>query len=117
MSAEAKWTGTYPALCQGSWVLHVSGKDVTDKIPIELVDMPMNTFGKYKYYPEEGGKSETRKDGLKERIWIKENDEWLSNITTDDDLKKEIFKAFNDSDWRFHCCGGCASYEEDSHAI
>ena len=29
----ATWTGSYPCLCHGEWMLEVDGKDYTEAIP------------------------------------------------------------------------------------
>ena len=44
---EAEWTGCYPRLCSGKWILKVGGVNVSDKIPEDLQRSPMNTYGTY----------------------------------------------------------------------
>lgn len=46
-TVEAKWSGKWPCLCHGKWTLIVDGIDVSDKIPEELRDSPMGTYGFY----------------------------------------------------------------------
>lgn len=107
---NAIWSGSYPCLCMGEWTLEVNEKDVSDMIPEHLRNSPMNTFGKYNTWEfgrDYEEKWSTYKDGLKERIWIRENEDWLKTITEDPDLLKEIFKAFQKEDWRHNSCGGC----------
>jgi len=107
---NAIWTGKYPTYCRGEWILEIDGKNVSDRIPDEYrYDCPMGTFGKYEkwYLSDYQEKWETYKDGMKERIWIRENSDWLNNITADPEVQKEIFKAIQKQDWRYGCCGGC----------
>ena len=67
----------------------------------------MNTFGKFnKWNNDYSEKWETYKDGMKERIWIRENN-WLNDISTDPNIQKAIFKAIQKCDWRYESCGGC----------
>ena len=47
MRVEAKWTGDYPNLCSGQWILKVNNKDVSHLIPEELRNEPMNTYCTY----------------------------------------------------------------------
>ena len=47
-SIEVEWTGEYPCLCYGKWILKIGGKDCSKLIPKKLrVHSDMNTFGKY----------------------------------------------------------------------
>lgn len=47
MKVEAKWTGSYPCLCSGEWILKINNIDVSNLIPEELRTSSMNTFGSY----------------------------------------------------------------------
>ena len=38
MKVEAKWSGSYPNLCSGEWTLFIDGKDMSDKIPKDLIN-------------------------------------------------------------------------------
>ena len=42
---NAHWSGRYPTLCFGEWTLEIDGKNVSDKIPSDLINSPMNTAG------------------------------------------------------------------------
>ena len=82
MKVEAKWSGGYPCLCSGEWTLFIDGKNVSDKIPKDLINEPMHTNGVYSSWQfgsdweEEWNNYE---DGLECEDWIKENKEWLDN--------------------------------------
>lgn len=105
----ALWTGSWPCLCNGEWILYVDGKNVTDMIPEEQREEHMRTYGTYRSWRfedwEEVWGSYT--NGLKENEWLAENDYWVSKITTDKSLQSEIFKAIQSEDWRHNSCGGC----------
>ena len=47
MKVEAKWTGNYPNLCSGQWILKVNNIDVSHLIPEDLRNEPMNTYRTY----------------------------------------------------------------------
>ncbi len=107
---EAKWSGAYPARCCGTWTLTVNGKNETDKIPKELINSPMETYGTYRSFSfDDDGCDEWEEyeDGLKEDEWIEKNKEWLAKISASEDVQKEIYRAFANADWRHSSCGGC----------
>lgn len=109
MEVEAKWTGSYPCLCHGEWELYVNGKDVSDKIPEDLREDSMNTYGEYQSWHFEDWEEifDSYYDGLKQDEWIESNKYWLDEITTDIDVQRQIFKAINEEDFRTNSCGGC----------
>ena len=64
----------------------------------------MNTNGVYSSFHFEsdwGVEWDNYKD------WIKENKEWLDEITTDKCEQEDIYYAFQLNDWRHGSCGGC----------
>ena len=106
----AKWSGEYPCLCCGEWTLNVDGKDVSDKIPSDLRESSMNTYGTYQSWHFDEDCLEVFEDydsGLDCKEWIEENDEWLNEITTDYSVKEQIFLAIQSEDFRAGSCGGC----------
>ena len=110
MKVEAKWSGGYPCLCYGEWTLFIDGKDMSDKIPKDLRNESMNTNGVYlSWHFESDWEVEWNdyEDGLEREDWIKENKEWLDNITTDKCEQEDIYYAFQLNDWRHGSCGGC----------
>lgn len=106
---EAKWSGSYPCLCFGEWTLKVNGKDVSKKIPEDLRNSSMNTYGTYQSWHFENWLEvfEDYTDGLECEEWIEANKEWLDNISTDISIQKEIFYAISENDFRSGSCGGC----------
>jgi len=109
MSVKAEWSGQWPSLCIGEWKLIVDGKDVSEKIPEDLRDRSMDTFGTYQSWHFENWMEvfESYEDGLLRDDWIDENDYWLSNITDDQHIKEQIYDAINAEDFRSNSCGGC----------
>lgn len=107
---KAKWNGRYPNFCSGQWTLIVNDVDVTDKIPMDLINHPMNTYGLYnnwKFGSHWNVIWDDYYDGLSCSEWIEENDYWLSKITKDNSIKSDIYYAINSEDFRLGCCGGC----------
>lgn len=107
---EAFWSGAYPNLCSGEWSLLVNGVNVSDQIPEDLREDPMDTRKTYTacYYDYEIH-DETYREyeyGLDCRAWIEKNKSWLDKITTDDNVQIQIYEAFRAKDWRWGC-GGC----------
>ena len=106
---EAKWSGKWPCLCYGEWTLIVDGVDVSDKIPEELKDSPMNTYGDYKCwrFTNWDVKWSSYDNGLECDEWIEANLEWLKTITEDREVMEQIYDAINVKDFRYGSCGGC----------
>lgn len=110
ISINATWTGNSPCLCHGEWILVINGNDVSNYIPDELKNSPMNTYGEFdKWRFNEDNLEEwyTETSGLKAEEWISVNDTWLQKITENHSEKIKIFEAINASDWRYFQCGGC----------
>ena len=111
-SVFAKWTGRFPNLCSGEWILMVDGVNVSSYIPDDLRHSPMYTKGEYNswsfgdHWDEHW---ETYEDGLDELKWIDSNKKWLETIpgvnTTTDMIM--IFVSIQSEDWRHMSCGGC----------
>lgn len=109
-TVEAKWSGKWPCLCHGKWTLIIDGVDVSNNIPKELKDSPMNTYGVYKHWyfskdwDDIWGHYE---DGMFYDEWIEANLEWLKTITEDKTVMEQIYDAINAEDFRVGSCGGC----------
>jgi hypothetical protein len=106
---KAVWTGRYPTLCFGEWKLYLNRKDISKKIPKDLRECPMYTYGTYQrwHFVDWIEEFEDYEDGLKCDEWVKENKSWLKKISDDEELWRETYKAFQAEDWRVGECGGC----------
>ena len=106
MGIKAEWTGCYPNLCTREWRLFIGGKDFSDRIPEEIRGGPMGTYGTYYDHDWDDDFGE-HEDGLQEEDWIQENRDWLREITEDPEVERDIYRAFQQKDWRRRSCGGC----------
>lgn len=106
MKIKVEWTGSYPCLCHGQWILKINGKGYSDLVPFG--SSPANTYGTYSEWHFENWLEvfEDYEDGLDESDWIKENKEWLDKLPSGTNYS-EVFKAFQSQDWRHNSCGGC----------
>ena len=105
---STKWTGDYPCLCHGEWVLYKNGVLVNTDIPFQ--GSPANTYGSYQEwffagedYEEDWDEYE---DGETEAQWCANNRQWLETLA-DADEWPDIYAAFQENDWRHNSCGGC----------
>ncbi len=104
------WSGSWPCLCSGEWMLYHNGEKIDVEIPFQ--GEPADTYGSYSQWSF-GGESgwdeelEFYEDGLCEEAWIEENIEYLKKVTNDDEQYGYIYKAFQVSDFRIGSCGGC----------
>lgn len=105
---EVKWTGSYPCLCHGEWIIIINGIDYSDCIPTDKRESDMNTYGEYEEWQFVDGIEEFSSyiNGLRFDEWIKEND-WVNKITLNKDEQRNIFEAIQAEDWRPGSCGGC----------
>lgn len=104
----ASWSGSYPCLCFGEWMLYHNGEEIDVEIPFQ--NEPADTFGEYIewYFDEDYIENEKYyEDGLDEEEWIKENIEYLKQVTDDNKQYEYIYKAFQENDWRYGSCMGC----------
>ena len=104
----ASWSGSYPCLCHGEWTLYHNGEEIYVEIPFQ--NEPADTFGEYIewYFDEDYIENEKYyEDGLDEEEWIKENIEYLKQVTDDNKQYEYIYKAFQENDWRYGSCMGC----------
>ena len=106
---EVKWTGSYPCLCYGEWIIIIDGVDFSDCIPDIKKQAPMDTYGEYEewHFTEDWDEDwRTYEDGLLFKDWVKEND-WVNKITPFEDEQEQIYNAISEKDWRTGSCGGC----------
>lgn len=108
-----KWTGGYPNLCSGDWIVEHDGKIVT--LPEDRVSESMGTFGTYSSWHFEDWDDvwEDYEDGLGFEDWIVTNKNWVDKMFDEHGIKKsekeyqDLFDSFQANDWRHGSCGGC----------
>ena len=105
---EVQWTGSYPCLCHGEWIIKIDEKDYSSYIPDELRYNSMETYNIYQSWHFENWMEtwEEYEDGFEFEDWINHN-EWVYSITKDKKEVKEIYRLINEQDWRYNLCGGC----------
>lgn len=108
---EVAWTGSYPCLCSGEWKIRINGQDMSNLIPEEMRDRPMNTRGTYfRWYFDESycEHSESYEDGLTFAEWRKQYSDLLFKLGIADDFEALIlYTEIQKEDWRHGSCGGC----------
>ena len=103
---EVEWTGKFPNLCSGQWIIRVNGEDVSHLLPEDIRHEPMNTYREYhSWYFDEDFCEDWKKyfSGIKYPKWIKKNP-WAKEITKD---TEELYRLIQGADWRHGSCGGC----------
>ncbi len=105
---EVNWTGSWPCLCSGEWVILKNGVNVSDAIPEERRSSPMDTFGTYGtwYFDNWEERWEDYEDGLHREDWIAANP-WINTICDTEDEKNQLYWKIAKCDWRHNSCGGC----------
>jgi hypothetical protein len=131
---EVNWTGSYPNLCSGHWIIKINSIELIDKANIpDSYESKYQREKKYKYNSFMTENMETAKeysrwhfdennsevfeyynDGLKYSDWIKS--EYGNNILTllgnnsiylsEEDLEN-LYNKIKEKDWRSSSCGGC----------
>lgn len=111
---DVKWTGKYPYLCGGEWIIEYDGQRL--ELPDDLKYNHMNTFGVYqKWHFDESWEEiwEDYCDGLQQAEWIKSNLSWLEplfqryEIPATSKNYEMLFSEIEDADFRAGSCGGC----------
>lgn len=105
------YDGAFPNFCCGNLTLYkngivlASGKDIPFNTAFRCYGA--NTYGEYIRNTWCGGEVYyTYVDGLKQKAWIRKNKAWLKSLAPKRDWPA-IFRAFQASDMRPECCGGC----------
>lgn len=115
MEIKVKWTGEYPNLCSGKWIISIDGMALTG-----LDNDHFNTFGyftNYSFNSEYDVESDDYHDGLHVSEWIEEVKKEDTNnlisslkkhhIKITDELLENLYEEISSSDWRHGSCGGC----------
>lgn len=114
MNFKVEWTGSYPALCYGEWV--ISYKGIKLNVPNNVKGKDMGTMGQYDswYFDDDWSDVwESYLNGEEFNQWILGNESWIkemlldSNIEYSIELAEELFYEIQSQDWRHGSCGGC----------
>ncbi len=108
---SVEWTGGYPALCHGYWIIAINGKTLQG-----LGTDHMNTLGNYSIWSFDDDWHE---------VWERYDDgeDWCNsgNLPNnlgmalrlagfdpkDKELLQELYIKVQEEDWRSSSCGGC----------
>ena len=120
---KVKWTGSYPNLCSGEWIISYNGTrlDIPEDDDDEYswngrASSDMNTNGIYSrwYFGNDWDEqTEEYEDGLECADWIVANQHWVDAMFDKYEIPKgfytyhQLFKAIQENDWRSGSCGGC----------
>lgn len=105
---EVKWTGSYPCLCSGEWILKIDGEDYSDNIPFRYSDAnTYNTYYTWHFGEDWDEQWDTYDDGLQKEAWIAKHKNWLKTLPISTADYGAIYDAFNQEDFRLNSCGGC----------
>ena len=113
---SVEWTGAYPNLCRGKWMIAINKKRLLD-----IIHEPFNTSGNYQSWNFDNNWSvhwDYYDDGLNEEEWIDSvrlfdmNNLKQSLIeagfdVNDDELMSELYSQIQEKDFRTGSCGGC----------
>lgn len=111
---SVKWTGSYPTLCCGEWVIIING--------VTLANLDNDNFGTYddyqqwrfvdwneEFYSIESGVSQlewidhVKKTNLNNLITALQN----AGFEITDELLGQLYVEINSCDWIHGSCGGC----------
>lgn len=104
----AEWTGCFPCLCFGEWIIRIDGQPV--ELPEDVRTSPMHTYGSYDSWSFNDDWSEqwdSYEDGLTFKPWLAENERWVSELGLSSEEEHDLFDAISAVDWRHGSCGGC----------
>jgi len=109
---EIQWTGYYPCLCAGEWIIKYN--NIALEIPKDIKTNHMNTYGEYNkwsFNEDWNEEWEVYQDGLIFEKWILQNKEWLNpefeRLNIPESELRELYNSINSCDWRHGSCGGC----------
>ncbi len=113
---SVEWTGAYPNLCSGKWIISIDKKRLSN-----LIHETFNTSGDYRSWHFDNNWSvhwTGYHDGLNEAEWIdsirlfdmNNLKQSLTNAgfdVNDDKLMLELYYKIKEKDFRTGSCGGC----------
>jgi len=115
---EVNWTGAYPNLCSGKWIIKFNGVEIidTNEGRNSILSSSMATYGSYSSWHFEDWSEvfDQYDDGYEFSTWQKQ----ISikklftliesqNISLSKDDKKNLYEKLQEHDWRNGSCGGC----------
>ena len=103
----AKWTGCYPCLCDGEWIITVGDEKV--ELPDKVRTSPMGTRGSYNTWTFNEDYDDVwsqYEDGLDFEPWLQGNS-WVSSLNLSHKEERALYDAISKEDWRYGSCGGC----------
>ena len=113
---EVEWTGRYPNLCSGHWIISVNGKPLPVPRPNSEDNMrTLKDYQTWRFNEDWSEEWEDYEDGMGFNMWSVANVEWIHDSLkqideldgfTLDDLENLYYKI-NEKDWRHNSCGGC----------
>lgn len=109
---EAEWTGSWPALCYGKWIVRKNG------VEVDAGDLPfqgepagtLNDYSGWSFTSDWDVEDHTYEDGLGVDEWIRRYGEAIAECLPLDDVDADLralYWAFNEHDFRPGSCGGC----------
>lgn len=104
----AEWTGKYPCLCHGEWIITLDGEII--ELPEEVATDSMNTLIGYEtwHFGQDWEEIwEHHEDGLLFEPWLKQNSDWIDPLGLTLPEKRKLYDAISKQDWRHGTCGGC----------
>ena len=102
----AKWTGRYPCLCDGEWIITVGDEKVD--LPDEVRTSPMDTRRIYNSWSFDKDHDEVwscYETGLYFEPWLQKNS-WISSLGLSHKEERALYDAISKEDWRHGSCGG-----------
>lgn len=110
---DVKWTGKYPSLCNGQWIIKCDNQRL--ELPEDRESKPMGTLGRYQRWYFKGWEDtwEQYIDGQDKDEWITANLYWLipsfqqCSIPTIKENYENLFYQIQKRDFRSGSCGGC----------
>lgn len=106
---EVEWTGSWPNLCFGEWIITINGKTLQG-----VNNNPMGTYGSYSTWSfgddwiEEW---EEYEDGCYWGDTLPNNLEMALRLAgfnpNDENLIESLYEKVQEKDWRHNSCGGC----------
>lgn len=105
---KAEWTGKYPCLCSGEWIITVDGNKVD--LPEDVRTGHMRTKGIYSSWSFGEDWSEDwsyYEEGLDFEPWVEKNAAWIAKLNLSAQETRDLYDAISECDWRHGSCGGC----------